>query len=77
MSGKLGFTTTQNPTGVPHGKFGRIVRTSVTVNASGNKLSRQMYMSWDETRFRSLPTQYQYTGQWTDSYIDLYGCGSN
>jgi RHS repeat-associated protein len=48
------------------------------VNADGTQVSGspQGYMPWGETRFGSVPTSYQYTGQFNDSYIKLMWYGS-
>jgi RHS repeat-associated protein len=53
--------------------------TSVTVDASGNKVSGQMYMPWGETRPQgggTVGTKYQFTGQWNEASIGLYYYGA-
>ena len=52
--------------------------TSVAVNEQGAPVggSPQLYKAWGETRAGSVPTKYQYTGQFKDSYIKLYWYGS-
>ncbi len=49
--------------------------TSITTNTSGALVSEMRYKPWGETRYTSgtTPTQYQYTGQRNDSYINLLG----
>ncbi len=52
--------------------------TSLTADASGNVISELRYTAWGEVRYNSgvTPTQYQYTGQYSDSYINLLWYGS-
>ena len=52
--------------------------TSVVVNADGSFNSMQLYKAWGEVRFASgtLPTDFTYTGQRSDSYINLLWYGS-
>jgi RHS repeat-associated protein len=52
--------------------------TSITTNTSGTLVSEMRYKPWGETRYTSgtTPTQYQYTGQRNDSYINLLWYGS-
>lgn len=52
--------------------------TSLTIDAAGNKVSEIRYKAWGEVRFASenVPTRYQYTGQYSDSYINLLWYGS-
>jgi RHS repeat-associated protein len=50
--------------------------TSIAVNAGDGSSTMQGYKAWGETRFGSLPTKYQYTGKYKDSYINLYWYGS-
>ena len=52
--------------------------TSVAVDEQGAPVggSPQLYKAWGETRTGSVPTKYQYTGQYKDSYINLYWYGS-
>ncbi len=52
--------------------------TSLTTNASGQIFSEQRYKAWGEVRYTSgnMPTKFQYTGQFSDSYINLLWYGS-
>ncbi len=52
--------------------------TSLTTNATGQIVSEVRYKAWGETRFASgtMPTKYTYTGQYSDSYINLLWYGS-
>ena len=52
--------------------------TSLTTNASGQVVSEVRYKAWGEVRYASgnVPTKYQYTGQYNDSYINLLWYGS-
>ena len=52
--------------------------TSLSTDANGTVTSEQRYTAWGEVRFSSsdLPTQYTYTGQYSDSYINLLDYGS-
>lgn len=45
--------------------------TSVLADASGVLLSSQGYMPWGETRFGSVGTEYQFTGQYREGWIGL------
>ncbi len=45
--------------------------TSVMADPSGSLLSSQGYMPWGETRFGSVGTEYQYTGQYRQAAIGL------
>ncbi len=48
--------------------------TSVSADASGGSVTRQLYKAFGEIRYStnpSLPTNYQYTGQYSDGYINL------
>jgi len=46
--------------------------TSVNADVSGGSITRQLYKAWGETRYTSsLPTKYQYTGQYSEDYIKL------
>jgi RHS repeat-associated protein len=51
---------------------------SLMTNASGNVISDLRYKAWGEVRFASgnMPTKYTYTGQYSDSYINLLWYGS-
>ena len=52
--------------------------TSITTDASGNKVSELKYRAWGEVRYSSgAPvTDYTFTGQYSDSYIKLMWYGS-
>jgi len=52
--------------------------TSLTTDASGNVLSEMRYSAWGGVRYNSgiTPTDYTYTGQYSDSYINLLWYGS-
>jgi len=52
--------------------------TSLTTDAAGNKVSELRYKAWGEVRYATegVPTKYQYTGQYSDSYINLLDYGS-
>jgi RHS repeat-associated protein len=52
--------------------------TSLTVNSSGQIVSELRHKAWGEIRYSSgtTPTKYQYTGQYSDSYINLLWYGS-
>ncbi len=52
--------------------------TSVTTNSAGNLVAEMLYKPFGEVRYTSgtTPTQYTYTGQYSDSYINLYWYGS-
>ncbi|NOH04076.1 MAG: hypothetical protein HND47_19960 [Chloroflexi bacterium] len=47
--------------------------TSIVTDASGIVVSQTKYKAWGEVRYSSgaSPTQYTYTGQYSDSYINL------
>lgn len=47
--------------------------TSLTTFANGNVVSETRYKAWGEVRYSSAyaPTNYTYTGQYSDSYINL------
>lgn len=51
---------------------------SLTTNASGAIVSEMRYKAWGEVRYASgsTPTDYTYTGQYSDSYIKLLWYGS-
>jgi hypothetical protein len=53
--------------------------TSLVTDASGNVVNETKYKAWGETRYSSgtEQTKYQYTGQYSDSYINLLGCSSS
>jgi RHS repeat-associated protein len=52
--------------------------TSLTLDASGNMVSELRYKAWGEVRYAGgiTPTDYTYTGQYSDSYINLLWYGS-
>ena len=52
--------------------------TTVTTDTAGTVVSELRYDPWGETRFSSgsTPTQYQFTGQYSNSYINLLDYGS-
>jgi RHS repeat-associated protein len=52
--------------------------TSLTTDASGHMLSELRYTAWGEVRYNAgvTPTDYTYTGQYSDSYINLLWYGS-
>jgi RHS repeat-associated protein len=52
--------------------------TSLVTDAAGVVVSQQQYKAWGETRYTSGSevTRYQYTGQYSDSYINLLDYGS-
>jgi RHS repeat-associated protein len=52
--------------------------TSLTTDATGNKVSEIRYKAWGNVRYATedVPTKYQYTGQYSDSYINLLWYGS-
>jgi RHS repeat-associated protein len=52
--------------------------TSITTNDQGVKISELRYKAWGEVRYTSgtTPTDYTYTGQYSDSYINLLWYGS-
>lgn len=52
--------------------------TTMTTDASGNEYAEIRYKAWGESRYTygTLPTKHQYTGQYTDSYINLIWYGS-
>jgi len=52
--------------------------TSIITDASGNVVSQQGYKAWGEVRTAAgnSPTNYTYTGQYSDSYINLLDYGS-
>ncbi len=52
--------------------------TSLTTNATGTVVSELRYTAWGEVRYASgtTPTDYTYTGQFSDSYIKLLDYGS-
>jgi RHS repeat-associated protein len=54
--------------------------TSLAVNASTGDVVQTRYKPWGEVRFttenKTLPTRYTYTGQYSDSYINLLWYGS-
>jgi RHS repeat-associated protein len=47
--------------------------TSIVTSANGTKVSEMRYKAWGEVRYESgvSPTDYTYTGQYSDSYINL------
>lgn len=47
--------------------------TSLVTDAAGNVVSEMRYKAWGEVRHASgsESTKYQYTGQYSDSYINL------
>jgi RHS repeat-associated protein len=52
--------------------------TSLTTDADGNMVSELRYSAWGSVRYTysSTPTDYTYTGQYSDSYINLLDYGS-
>jgi RHS repeat-associated protein len=52
--------------------------TSLTTSATGTVISELRYSAWGEVRYSSgaVPSKYQYTGQYSDSYINLLDYGS-
>ena len=52
--------------------------TSLITDSAGTKTNEQQYKAWGETRytFGSEKTRYTYTGQFSDSYINLLWYGS-
>ena len=52
--------------------------TSLTTNTNGTLIAEMRYKPWGETRYTSgtTPTNYTYTGQYSDSYINLLWYGS-
>jgi RHS repeat-associated protein len=50
--------------------------TSASANPSGSPNTWMGFKPWGEQRFGTSPMQYQYTGQYRDSYINLYWYGS-
>jgi RHS repeat-associated protein len=50
--------------------------TSIAVTDTSGATERQGYKAWGETRFGSVPTKYQFTGQYKDSYLNLDWYGS-
>ena len=52
--------------------------TSLTTNTSGQVVSELRYKAWGEVRYSSgnTATKYQYTGQYSDGYINLLFYGS-
>ena len=52
--------------------------TSLTTFANGSVVSELRYKAWGEMRYASgnTPTKYTYTGQYSDSYINLLWYGS-
>jgi RHS repeat-associated protein len=46
--------------------------TSVAVDANGSNPAWQLYKAWGETRAGSVPTKYQYTGQYNNTELGLY-----
>ena len=52
--------------------------TSIVADAAGNKVAETRYKPWGEVRYTSgtLPTDYTYTGQRSDSYINLLDYGA-
>jgi RHS repeat-associated protein len=55
--------------------------TSVTTDKQGEKVSEIRYTAWGQVRYStstsgSLPTDYTFTGQYSDSYINLMWYGS-
>jgi hypothetical protein len=51
---------------------------SISTDASGVRTSELRYKAWGESRysFGTMPTKYQFTGQYADSYINLLDYGS-
>ncbi len=52
--------------------------TSITADIYGTNSIRQLYKAWGEVRYSSgsLPTKYQFTGQYSETYINLLWYGS-
>lgn len=52
--------------------------TVLIVNSSGSVVARKLYKAWGEERYASgsMGTKYEFTGQRTDSYINLVQMGS-
>ena len=52
--------------------------TSLTTDANGQNPTKTYYKAWGEVRYASgaAPTKYTYTGQYSDSYINLLWYGS-
>jgi RHS repeat-associated protein len=50
--------------------------TSIAVTDASGATERQGYKAWGETRFGSLPTKYQYTGQRNEPELGLYYYGA-
>jgi uncharacterized protein RhaS with RHS repeats len=52
--------------------------TSLITNATGNVISETRYSAWGEVRYQAgaTSTGYTYTGQYSDSYINLLDYGS-
>jgi RHS repeat-associated protein len=52
--------------------------TSLVTDANGQNPIETLYKAWGEVRYVSgnMPTKYQYTGQFSDSYINLLWYGS-
>jgi RHS repeat-associated protein len=52
--------------------------TSLTLNASGSVISELRYTSWGSVRYQAgvTPTEYTYTGQYSESYLNLLDYGS-
>jgi RHS repeat-associated protein len=50
--------------------------TSIAVTDASGATERQGYRAWGETRFGSLPTKYQYTGQRSEPELGLYYYGA-
>ena len=52
--------------------------TNVVADINGNLISRTLYKPWGEVRYQSgtIPTNYTYTGQYSESYINLLFYGS-
>lgn len=53
--------------------------TSLVTDNAGNVVSEMRYKAWGEVRHASgsEATKYQYTSQYSDSYINLLGCSSS
>jgi hypothetical protein len=56
----------------------RLGSTSITTDSNDSKIAELRYAAWGEVRVSSgtTPTDYSYTGQRRDSYINLYWYGS-
>jgi RHS repeat-associated protein len=50
--------------------------TSIAVNGNGTPVGTQLYYAWGETRAGSVPTKYQFTGQFNNSELGLYFYGA-